>query len=145
MPTTVYKKKFTSVFFKDNSPMTYTLLNEELFHSIKPGLSSYADTPQDAANSLKPLLDMAVLKVPLDKQKTTRITLKATAGLRLVSQTKADEILRLVSALFDTYPFYKRDEDVSILDGKYEGIYSWVTLNFAKGFYLFTFENFSTR
>lgn len=29
------------------------------------------------------------------------------------------------------YPFANTENDVSILDGKYEGIYSWVTLNYA--------------
>lgn len=37
-----------------------------------------------------------------------------------------------IKALFSKYPFkIKGDEDVSILDGKYEGIYSWLTLNYA--------------
>ena len=51
--------------------MTYSLLNQELFHAIKPGLSSYADRPDDAAKSLKPLLDMALAKIPVEKQKTS--------------------------------------------------------------------------
>lgn len=34
--------------------------------------------------------------------------------------------------LFKRYPFtFNAQEDVSILDGKYEGIYSWLTLNYA--------------
>jgi guanosine-diphosphatase len=113
--------------------MTYTMVNEDLFHAIKPGLSSYPDNPDQAANSLKPLLDLALDKIPTNVQKLTRISLKATAGLRLISETKADRILEKVESLFNRYPFYMRDDDVSILDGKYEGIYSWITLNYAKG------------
>lgn len=37
-----------------------------------------------------------------------------------------------MKSLFKRYPFsFNSIEDVSILDGKYEGIYSWLTLNYA--------------
>ncbi len=37
-----------------------------------------------------------------------------------------------VKTLFKRYPFtFNPQDDVSILDGKYEGIYSWLTLNYA--------------
>lgn len=42
-------------------------------------------------------------------------------------------LLFKVANIFSMYPFYRGKNDVEILDGKYEGIYSWVTLNYAKG------------
>jgi Golgi nucleoside diphosphatase len=40
-----------------------------------------------------------------------------------------------VKSLFSKYPFVYGREDVGILDGKFEGIYSWLTLNYALGSY----------
>jgi Golgi nucleoside diphosphatase len=37
--------------------------------------------------------------------------------------------------LFGKYPFDHDQDDVGILDGKFEGIYSWLTLNYALGSY----------
>ena len=113
--------------------MPYHLVNEDLFHAIKPGLSAFAEEPHKAAESLKPLLNKALEVVPSAEHSVTRITMKATAGLRLISNSKADEILNSVNKLFDAYPFYRTKNDVQILDGTFEGIYSWITLGYAKG------------
>lgn len=73
--------------------MPYELVKEDLFKAIKPGLSAYADEPQQAADSLKPLLDAALEVIPLKERQIARISLKATAGLRLISEEKANVIL----------------------------------------------------
>lgn len=83
-----------------------------------------------ASKSIKPLLDEAVRVIPKEEIHLARITLKATAGLRLIPEKAAIKILKDIQHLFQKYPF-KGHEDVSILDGKYEGIYSWLTLNYA--------------
>jgi apyrase len=44
------------------------LLQSDGFHQLKPGLSSFADNPQAAADSLKPLLQEALKAVPKDQQ-----------------------------------------------------------------------------
>ena len=76
------------------------------------------------------MLDEAARVIPQDEVHLARITLKATAGLRLIPEKAAIKILKDIQNLFKKYPF-KGHEDVSILDGKYEGIYSWLTLNYA--------------
>ena len=43
-------------------------LISDTFEQLKPGLSSFADDPQAAANSLKPLMQRAVETVPKDQQ-----------------------------------------------------------------------------
>jgi hypothetical protein len=44
------------------------LLQSDGFHQLKPGLSSFADNPQAAADSLKPLMEEALKAVPKDQQ-----------------------------------------------------------------------------
>lgn len=117
----------------DNNPETLDvkLINEELVHKIKPGLSSYAHDPDKAAESLKPLLDNAMRVIPEEHISNSRIVLKATAGLRLISNEIANKILYKVKNLLKIYPFKLKENDVDIMDGKYEGVYSWLTLNYA--------------
>lgn len=72
-------------------------LKNGIFHEVKPGLSSYVDTPQVGADSLKPLLEKAKQFIPEEAWPATPIALKATAGLRLLPKEKADAILAAVS------------------------------------------------
>ena len=103
------------------------------FDQLKPGLSSYADKPKDAASSLKPLLDKALATVPKSVQKSTPIMVGATAGLRLLPDGKADIILDHVKDYLGKYPFSFSKEDVKILSGQDEGAFSWLTLNYLLG------------
>ena len=72
-------------------------LVSDTFEQLKPGLSSYRDEPEKAAQSLKPLLDIALRAVPQQLQAGTGLSLKATAGLRLLPGSKADDILKVGS------------------------------------------------
>lgn len=111
--------------------LPYRLVNIELFKAVKPGLSAYADDIFNAAKSLQPLLDEALLKVPKKLRILTKISLKATAGLRLISDEKANKIIENVDLYLDQYPFFHTSKYIHILDGHFEGIYSWITLNYA--------------
>lgn len=70
-------------------------LVKSTFNSLKPGLSSYRDEPQKAADSLRPLIETALGAVPEGRREDTGLSLKATAGLRLLPGSKADEILKV--------------------------------------------------
>lgn len=54
--------------FKFEQSASGLKLISDTFEQLKPGLSSYADDPQAAANSLKPLMQRAVETVPKDQQ-----------------------------------------------------------------------------
>lgn len=109
------------------------VLDEEIFRERKPGLSSFADNPLKGAHSIKLLLDEAKAFVPSNKWTDTPLVLKATAGLRLLPQSKAENILNAVRDLFIKSAFSVDGHAVEIMDGTDEGIFSWFTVNFLLG------------
>ncbi|KAF9222946.1 hypothetical protein BS17DRAFT_782856 [Gyrodon lividus] len=104
----------------------------EVFKMIQPGLSHYAESPQEAAGSLDVLLDEAMRVVPESLRSCTPVAVKATAGLRFLgSQESADILLAVEGHLTDKYPFPLPEKDgVVIMDGKDEGVYAWITVNY---------------
>lgn len=109
-------------------------LVDELFEQVKPGLSAFADHPKQGAESLRPMLDKAADYIPKNQWRETPIGLKATAGLRLLSNETAQQILDEVTSLFRSYHFKMSDKSVSILEGTDEGLFCWFTVNFLHGF-----------
>lgn len=108
-------------------------LDDELFRERKPGLSSFVDAPERGAQSIKFLLDEAKAFIPKDKWNSTPLILKATAGLRLLPHSKAENLLNAVRSLFAKSEFKVDIDAVEIMDGTDEGIYSWFTVNFLLG------------
>ena len=110
----VYKFNYCSV-----SPM----LEYEVFMQVRPGLSSFKDSPAFAAGSLNPLMDEAVRVVPESLRKCTPLAVKATAGLRMLGVEQSDAILKEVEHhLKGDFPFPLVSKDaVVIMDGKDEG------------------------
>ncbi|XP_036321845.1 ectonucleoside triphosphate diphosphohydrolase 5 isoform X1 [Rhagoletis pomonella] len=109
------------------------VLSEELFKERKPGLSSFAENPTKGAHSIKLLLDDAKAFIPKEKWASTPLVLKATAGLRLLPQNKAENLLNAVREVFAKSEFSIEPDAVEIMDGTDEGIFSWFTVNFLLG------------
>nr|XP_057915280.1 ectonucleoside triphosphate diphosphohydrolase 6 isoform X2 [Doryrhamphus excisus] len=105
----------------------------ETFRAIQPGLSAYADHPDECAAGIVGLLELAESTIPPSSWNATPVILKATAGLRLLPFQKANNLLEQVRALFDTSPFLSRHDSVSIMDGTDEGISAWISINFLIG------------
>ncbi|KAI9144663.1 nucleoside phosphatase family-domain-containing protein, partial [Paraphysoderma sedebokerense] len=100
-------------------------LEHEIFEQVKPGLSSYANNAMQAAESLKPLLEIAKDAVPDDMEHCTPLQVKATAGLRKLPGDQSQEILRAVKMLLrNQYPFpvVGGEVGVDVMDGANEGI-----------------------
>eukprot|EP00040_Diaphanoeca_grandis_P039451 m.259086 g.259086 ORF g.259086 m.259086 type:complete len:467 (-) comp37564_c0_seq1:50-1450(-) len=110
------------------------VLQSELFEQLKPGLSSFKDDPAGGANSLVPLIESAMKKVPSAYHKATPISVMATAGLRMLQDSQAEGLLESVRKLLSRFPFkYDREAGVSIMDGLSEAQYAWVTINYLRG------------
>ncbi|WFD34122.1 guanosine-diphosphatase [Malassezia cuniculi] len=127
-------------------------LESEVFEHVEPGLSSYInrDAPAGssyagdaarAAHSLRPLLDAAKKTIPQDLWRYAPVTLKATAGLRLLPGTASSEVIKAARSLLENeYPFPVADstdesghslgDGVEIMNGRDEGVYAWITVNY---------------
>ncbi len=106
------------------------LLQTDDLLKIKPGLSAFKDEPSKAGESLRPLLEHAKSKVPERMWLATPTFLMATAGLRMVGEKTKDRIFESVCAEFRKSGFRTRCEWVTVLDGRDEGLYGWVTVNY---------------
>uniref|UniRef100_A0A8C8RE81 Ectonucleoside triphosphate diphosphohydrolase 2 n=1 Tax=Pelusios castaneus TaxID=367368 RepID=A0A8C8RE81_9SAUR len=95
------------------------------------GISSYADNPPAAGNSLKQCLNHAVSSIPKERHPLTPLYLGATAGMRLLNLTNpqaSDKVLSAVTATLKSFPFDFRG--AKILSGEDEGVFGWVTANY---------------
>ncbi|KDD73355.1 GDA1/CD39 nucleoside phosphatase [Helicosporidium sp. ATCC 50920] len=109
-------------------------LEFDKFEQRKPGLSAHSDSPTEAADSLRPLLDLAAETVPPELHRDTPIVVGATAGLRLLPGSKAEDILQAIRVLLkEEYRFAAGADSVSILSGANEGAFAWLTLNYLLG------------
>ncbi|KAF8310301.1 hypothetical protein DL93DRAFT_2126493 [Clavulina sp. PMI_390] len=127
--------------YKFNNCKPSLQLEYEVFVQTRPGLSKYAGDPQAAAESLDTLMEEAVKVVPPALVKCTPVAVKATAGLRLLGDSQATEILDAVRHRLSTkYSFELPnlsadglEDRVAIMDGKDEGVYAWITSNYLLG------------
>ncbi|PRQ71690.1 Nucleoside phosphatase GDA1/CD39 [Rhodotorula toruloides] len=118
----------------DPDPKALPKLENEGFFMTKPGLSSYAGKPREAAESLRGLMEHAIEGVPEAERSCTPIAVKATAGLRLLGARQSQEILDEVERwLKEDWPFAVVKDGVVVMDGRDEGVYAWITINFLLG------------
>ena len=116
-------------FSFNKNPLTGNLvLEEELFHEVKPGLSSFAGNPGAGADTISSLLSLAQARIPQDKWSTVPVTLRATAGLRLLPAEQADALISAVQERMDLSGFDNRG--VGMLSELDEGVFGWMTINY---------------
>ena len=107
----------------------FDLVEDDILKS-KPGLSAFKDRTAEAGSSLAPLIAHAKGKIPAELISSTPVFLMATAGLRMVGEEAKDAILRSVCAELSSSGFLFRCEWATLLDGRDEGLYGWVTVNY---------------
>jgi len=114
------------------SPMTGGLvLDDELWQEVKPGLSSYASDPEAGADSISTLLSLAQARIPPNRWASAPLTLKATAGLRLLPAEQADALISAVQRRLDSSGFDNRG--VGMMTELDEGVFGWMTVNYLLG------------
>ena len=107
----------------------FDLVSDDLL-KIKPGLSAFKDRPSEAGASLAPLMEFAKTKIPAGEVATTPMFLMATAGLRMVGESAKDAILASVCSYLSTTGYLFKCGWATLLDGRDEGLYGWVTVNY---------------
>lgn len=106
---------------------------KDVFMRITPGLSSTAANPSSASDYLDPLLAYAATAVPLHKHSQTSLYVLATAGMRMLDPASQKAILNdLLTDIPKKYKFLVKEDNVQVISGKDEGIYSWISLNYMK-------------
>ncbi|NXD69647.1 ENTP8 diphosphohydrolase, partial [Eolophus roseicapillus] len=95
------------------------------------GISSYANDPSKAGDSIRECLDKALKVVPAAKQREVPAYLGATAGMRLLREqnsSAAEQVLAEVAKTMQEYPVAFKG--ARILTGEEEGTYGWITINY---------------
>jgi len=106
------------------------LPNEDFCEDVEPGISSYADKPEDAVSGLGPLFKCAQATIPASHVAQTPIFLMGTAGIRLLSATQQRTLLaRLARDVCAIVKFYCRPEHFQAISGSDEGTYLWLSIN----------------
>lgn len=136
--TRIHVYKFRASTDSENSE-TF-VLKDEIFKERKPGLSSFADRVEQAEDQIDQLLQIADKEVSRFKHRSTPLVLRATAGLRLISETKQKLLLQGVAKIFRKYGFHRPKMDIAIMNETEEGIDAWLTLVYLKGFSFFCFD-----
>ncbi|KAG5482782.1 hypothetical protein LSCM1_06812 [Leishmania martiniquensis] len=115
------------VFRYERSSDGVVLLNE-VFQRVEPGLSSFVADPDGARHSIKGLIRIAESAIPQSYHSCTSVTLKATAGLRLLPDADQQVLINAAEQTLQASPFQSRG--ASIISGVQEGIYGWLTVNY---------------
>lgn len=100
-------------------------------------LAAFANHPENAGESLKPLLDDVTKKIHDDKiTEVIPIHVLGTAGMRLLTSEEQKAIYSSVKKYIgDHYSDTLTTMEIHTLSGKMEGIYDWLDVNYlAKNF-----------
>jgi len=100
------------------------------YFKITPGIANLAD-PTKAGEYIKPLLDYANERIPVESQKATPLFIKGTDKIRSLPQNTSTIILEtLVQNASTNYSFLLKPDFISLLPGKLEAAFMWVAVNY---------------
>ncbi|KAI6233658.1 hypothetical protein M3Y99_00879900 [Aphelenchoides fujianensis] len=122
----------------------------DVVKKVSPGLSSFAKNPADASDHIMQLLNYAVRFVPYDHQPFTPVFIfrdcrNASFGQevrRILRSARSSRVFcstqdSITNSLRSNLPKMTRlqilPEHIQVIDGKWEGIYSWIAVNYVLG------------
>lgn len=117
--------------FQYETESSLPVIHELFSENVKPGLSSFAEHPEQAGPSLKALLDDASQELKKHQASPEKVSLSilATAGMRLLPENTQDLIYKELSVyLVNHYKF--PIAEIRTLPGQLEGIYGWLDVNY---------------
>jgi Golgi nucleoside diphosphatase len=120
--------------FRYNETASLPDIKDIFSEKIKPGLSSFADRPNEAGPYFKKLLDDAsqFLQKSGADLKTTKINILATAGMRFLPEDKQKAIYSTLSNYVkNNYEFSMGN--IKTISGQMEGFYGWLDVNYLLG------------
>lgn len=107
---------------------------QEWQFKVEPGMSSFADHPQDIASYLDPLFRHALDVIPRDAIQTTPVYVMATAGMRLIEESQRQEIIKSTcNFITHSTPFQltgQCSDHVQVITGEEEGLLGWIAINY---------------
>uniref|UniRef100_A0A1I7SXZ9 Nucleoside-diphosphatase mig-23 n=1 Tax=Caenorhabditis tropicalis TaxID=1561998 RepID=A0A1I7SXZ9_9PELO len=108
--------------------------NEPVVKKVTPGLSTFADKPEQVIEYLTPLIRFAEDHIPSDQLSETDLFIFATAGMRLIPEEKKNAIIeRIQVGLKRITSLRVLNPNIRVIDGAWEGIYSWIAVNYILG------------
>jgi len=104
---------------------------------VKPGLSTFTTHPSDLKEFISPLFIEAQNMVPQAQWASTPVHIKATAGMRLVTEEQArviyDTVFAFLSSNPDVCPFMVQRTNLRTISGSEEGYFGALSANYLSG------------
>ena len=87
------------------------------------GIATYIENPEEAYQSLVPLLDFAQSHIPELKWAQTSLYVLCTAGMRFLEEEDQALILgHLTHSISLNYPFHLPQDGIQVISGQIEGL-----------------------
>lgn len=123
--------------FRQDQSTGNLVLDKTVMFTMRKSLADLAYGPAGTGKTFfKPLLEKIrkAQAVPgMRRRKRTPITLRATAGLRLLGDAAAEKALKETRKALKATEFLFRDEWVSVLEEEEEAAHAWTTVNYLLG------------
>ncbi|BHF60608.1 hypothetical protein SprV_0100357300 [Sparganum proliferum] len=128
--------KISVITWRDWPFRTNEWVEEINYTIVEPGISAYAEDPEEASDRLVPVLQQVLSNhVPALESAKTSLYLAATAGMRLLDLNNPLKSAEIVESLRQTLPnigavVHNVFSDIRIISGSTEGRYGWVAANY---------------
>lgn len=105
---------------------------------FSPGISNYVNDSGNMSSYIGQMMDSVKRNIPEDKYSTTSLYLLATAGLRVLPENDARNLMVAIRNVLGNKtlnPFVYNPSNVRILSGEEEGVFAWITINYLENFF----------